>query len=64
MKEKGVLPYLMLRANDWVRPVREKAFSLLNRYTLSCSMEEILGSLPVLEKLEHSGRVSGKILEH
>lgn len=63
VKEKGVLPYLMLRANDWVRPVREKAFSLLNRYILSCSMEEILGSLPVLEKLEHSGRRSDEQLQ-
>lgn len=28
-KEGGALPYLMLRANDWVKPVREKAFFLL-----------------------------------
>ena len=55
-KESGALPYLMLRANDWVEPVREKAFFLLNRYIASCSVEEILFSMPVLEKLESSGR--------
>ena len=53
-KESGALPYLMLRANDWVKPVREKAFFLLNRYIASCSVEEILFSMPVLEKLESS----------
>ena len=62
-KERGALPYLMLRANDWVKPVRKKAFSLLNRYIVSCTMEEILFSMPVLEKLECSGRRSDEQLQ-
>lgn len=65
-KEKGVFPYLMLRANDWAKPVREKAFCLLDDYTVQCSMEEILSSMPVLEKLQCSCRRSDeqlKILE-
>lgn len=62
-KESGALPYLMLRANDWVEPVREKAFFLLNRYIASCSVEEILFSMPVLEKLESSGRRSDEQLQ-
>lgn len=62
-KEDGALPYLMLRANDWVRPIREKAFLLLDRSLASCGREEILCSLPVLEKLERSGRRSDEQLE-
>ena len=62
-KESGALPYLMLRVNDWVEPVREKAFFLLNRYIASCSVEEILFSMPVLEKLESSGRRSDEQLQ-
>lgn len=62
-KERGALPYLMLRANDWAAPVREKAFFLLNSYIVKCSMEEILSSMPVLEKLQHSGRRSEEQLE-
>lgn len=62
-KESGALPYLMLRANDWAKPVREKAFFLLNRYIASCSMEEILFSMPALEKLECSGRRSDEQLQ-
>jgi len=55
-KFDGALPYLMLRANDWAGPVRQKAFSLLESYMDRCSMEEILSAMPVLEKLERSGR--------
>lgn len=62
-KESGALPYLMLRANDWVGPVREKAFFLLDRYLVSCSMEEILSAMPVLEKLQGSGRRSEEQLK-
>ena len=51
VKESGALPYLMLRANDWVKPVREKAFFLLNRYIASCSVEEILFSSTLHEAI-------------
>ena len=61
--ESGALPYLMLRANDWAEPVREKAFFLLESYIVKCSMEEILSAMPVLEKLQHSGRRSDEQLE-
>lgn len=62
-KENGALPYLMLRANDWAKPVREKAFFLLDSYIVSCSMEEILSSMPVLEKLKNSGRRSDEQMQ-
>ncbi len=62
-KERGALPYLILRANDWVKPVREKAFFLLNSYIASCSIEEVLLSMPALEKLECSGRRSDEQLQ-
>ncbi len=57
-KEKGALPFLLLRANDWVRPIRERAFPLIYEYLKQCDTEEILSSLPVLEKLQRSGRRS------
>lgn len=55
-EKSGVLSYLMLRANDWVKPVRERAFALLDTYVRQCDTGEILSALPVLEKLERSGR--------
>lgn len=58
VKEKGVLPCLILRANDWVEPVRRKAFLLLDHYIDQCSMEELLSSMPVFERLRISGRRS------
>lgn len=54
----GTLPYLMLRANDWAEPVRRNAFLLLGRYIDQCSVEEILAAMPVLEKIQCSGRRS------
>lgn len=62
-KERGVLPYLMLRANDWVEPVRKKAFFLLDSYTGQCSVAEILSAMPVFEKLRCSGRRSEEQLK-
>lgn len=62
-EEKGTLPYLMLRANDWVLPVRNKAFELLSVYLEQCSLEEILSSMPVLEKLKGSLRRSDGQME-
>lgn len=61
-KERGVLPYLMLRVNDWVEPVRKKAVFLLDRYIVQCSMEEIISAMPVVEKLQGSGRRSDEQL--
>lgn len=61
-KERGVLPYLMLRVNDWAEPVRKKAVFLLDRYTVQCNMEEIISAMPVLEKLQSSGRRSDEQL--
>jgi len=61
-KTGGCLPYLMLRANDWARPVRQRAFALLEHVLGQCSAEEILSSMPVLEKLRCSGRRSDEEL--
>lgn len=62
-QETGVLPYLMLRANDWVRPVRDRALDLVHTYMEQCGTEEILSSMPALEKLERSARRSDTQLE-
>ncbi len=62
-EQEGALPYLLLRANDWVYPVREKAFELIWDYLGHCDLAEILKSVPALEKLHRSGRRSDENLE-
>jgi len=61
--ERQALPYLLLRANDWAGPVRERAFSLIEKYLETCKTGEILYSLPVVEKLKRSGRRSDAQME-
>lgn len=63
VKRKGNLPWLLLRINDWVRPVRDTAFWLLPLYMNNCNAEEIIGSLPVMERLWNSRRRSHEQME-
>lgn len=55
-QSKNSLPYLLLRLNDWVLPVRKKAFSCCMARVSAASFEEILNSCIVLEKLQRSSR--------
>lgn len=52
------LPYLVLRMNDWVKPVRESAFYFTMIKMKDCSLHEILQSAPAIEKLHRSQRCS------
>lgn len=52
----GSLPFLMLRVNDWVEVIREKAFLLVKNRLKQCPPEEIILSLPCLGKVKNSQR--------
>lgn len=45
------LPYLMLRANDWVEPVREAALEASRQIVTECPPEVLLDALPFLYHL-------------
>ena len=52
----GSLPFLMLRVNDWVEVIREKAFLLVQNRLKQCPPEEIILSLPCFGKVQNSRR--------
>jgi len=53
---EGSLPFLMLRVNDWVEVIRERAFLLVQSRLKQCPPEEIILSLPCFERIKNSGR--------
>lgn len=52
----GMLPFFLLRMNDWVEPVRQAAWEQIQDYISYCSEEELIASFPFLEKVERSER--------
>lgn len=69
---RNSLPYLLLRLNDWVKEIRLDAFQLSMQRFHQAELEELLWSLPVVDKLRMSYRketedfenVSEALLEH
>ena len=60
--DKASVPFLLLRLNDWARVVRTIAGGVA--YTVKrLSVEEIIASLPYLEKVEHGFRRDYGIIE-
>ena len=55
-KYQNTLPYLLLRCNDWVIPVRQTALNLLPSVCTKASHAEILFALPIMKKLQRSER--------
>lgn len=53
---EGALPFLILRMNDWVLPVRERAFDVARQRVNECTIQELFFALPMLEKVTYSGR--------
>ena len=53
---EGALPFLILRMNDWVAPIRERAFVLAWQRLNECAIQELFFALPMLEKIAYSGR--------
>lgn len=53
---ESTLPYMMLRLNDWVQEVRQSAFDSFSKRLKVASKQELLLSIPLLEKLRRSTR--------
>ncbi|MDE7417074.1 MAG: hypothetical protein K2N44_12400 [Lachnospiraceae bacterium] len=53
---EGALPFLILRMNDWVALVRERAFDVARQRVNECRLQELFFALPMLEKVTYSGR--------
>lgn len=56
---EGSLPFLILRMNDWVVPIRESAWQLSQKRMRKCGLYELFWSLPMLEKVKNSTRRKG-----
>lgn len=59
----GTLPFLVLRMNDWVKKIRNRAYVLALRQLERCDIYELLYSIPMLDKLRGSGRRDGEYLQ-
>lgn len=53
---EGSLPFLILRMNDWVVQIREKAFDLVPQRMQECNLYELFSSLPMIEKVKNARR--------
>lgn len=53
---EGTLPFFILRMNDWVEIIREKAFLFSCTRLTKCGMHELLSAMPMLDKLKNAGR--------
>ncbi len=53
---EGSLPYLILRMNDWVARIREKAYELSAQRMQTCGLYEFFQSLPMLERVKNARR--------
>lgn len=60
---QNVLIYFLLRTNDWVKEVREKAYSLAVNRIQWCSVMELVSAVQAMEKLRYSGRISREYFE-
>jgi hypothetical protein len=58
----GELPPLLLRANDWVGPVREQAVAALHARVTPAYAEHWMCALPLVLRLRTTGRANGQPL--
>lgn len=56
--ERHSLPYIMLRLNDWARPVRETALRIVVQENELKTTEELIEVLPYLEKIRRGSRIT------
>ena len=53
---EDTLLFFILRMNDWVEVIREKAFIFSCDRLKACGMHELVSAMPALDKLRNSGR--------
>jgi hypothetical protein len=63
IKHPNILPYLILRMNDWVSVIRSKVTSLVLERIQTSPVHEILSSMQQIEKLKHCGRREREVFE-
>ena len=56
---EGTLPYMVLRLNDWVEPVRLLAFRSAMDRLGDCPLKELFAAMMALDKVKASGRRDG-----
>lgn len=56
--QADALPYLVLRLNDWVQPIREKAACLMKQQMEYCSIPELFRAILCMERVKYSRRRS------
>lgn len=59
---KGSLPFIILRLNDWVDEVKDAAYFASKKRISEAGLEELLYSLPVLDKVKKSRRRKEKVI--
>ena len=57
------LSFIMLRCNDWVSDIRDRAYTLAVQKMKICSISEVLQSAQILEKLKKSRRIKSEYTE-
>lgn len=61
---EGMLFWLFPRVNDWVLPVRETAFQILETGLADCDGEELIFCLPAYEHLKNCHRRTENQMQH
>lgn len=51
------IPFLLLRSNDWVKPVREAAQSALRARLAPAHVPDLVKALPMLDAMHRWGRL-------
>jgi HEAT repeat protein len=60
--EGGELPYLLIRLNDWVEPVRAAAYEAVQARLVPACAPHFVRGLPLVERLERCGRADHEAL--
>ncbi|HEX8209697.1 MAG TPA: HEAT repeat domain-containing protein [Longimicrobium sp.] len=58
----GELPYLLIRLNDWVEPVRDAAYEEVQARLVAAYAPHFVRSLWLVERLERCGRADHEVL--
>ena len=56
------LPYLLLRINDWVKPIRDKICSIIEKDICNATINNLITALPFLEKVKKGERRNREVI--
>ncbi|WP_455717404.1 hypothetical protein [Anaerosporobacter sp.] len=55
-EDPEALPYLLLRLNDWVQPIRDRICGIIKKSICNSSIHNVIAALPFLEKAKKGER--------